>query len=83
MNFADPQQLIEVWYIFAIFYFLFCWGLPMLGMCANKWKDEAEGAERKRRYWSGVRFFSGCIHVSIILTFVLIHFLNPYLFPGA
>ena len=22
MNFADPQQLIEVWYIFAIFYFL-------------------------------------------------------------
>lgn len=81
MNY-DPQMFIEVWYVFAIGYFAFCWGLPMLGMLSNRWKDEATGEERSRRYWSGVRFFSGSIHVALVLTVILMWQLNPYLFPA-
>ena len=83
MNITNPEIFLEVWYIFAIVYFVFFWGIPMLGMAANKWKDEADGEERKRRYWSGVRFFSGCFHVATVLAIVLMHILNPYMFPGA
>lgn len=82
MNFTNPQIFLEVWYIFAIVYFVFFWGIPMLGMSANKWKDQAEGEERKRRYWSGVRFFSGCSHGAVVLCGIIIYFLSPYLFTS-
>lgn len=84
MNITNPEIFLEVWYIFAIVYFVFFWAIPMLGMSANKWVNEAArgSALRKSRYWSGVRFFSGCFHVAAVLAGVLMHFLNPYLFPG-
>lgn len=82
MNIFNLELVIAAWPAVLCFYLFICWVLPMVGMTANKWKDEATGAERKRRYWSGVRWFALSFHVATFLAFTLIYFLDPYLFPG-
>ncbi len=76
MNFIDPQRLIEVWWILAIFYFVWCWGLPMLGMLSNPWAQES-----KANYWKGVRWVSATFHISTIIAIALMWYLAPYMFP--
>jgi len=71
MNFSNP----EVWYIIAIFYSVFCWGLPMIGMLSNPWAQESNANYRK-----GVLVVSATFHVSAILAVALFLFLEPYLF---
>lgn len=77
MNFIDPQILREVWWIFAIFYSVFFWGIPMLGMLSNPCAQES-----KENYWKGVRAIAATLHVSGIIAIALLIYLAPYLFPG-
>ena len=75
MNITNPQLLIELWYIVAIFYFVFFWGLPMVGMTTNPYVKE------HNCYWKGVVCVAGIFHVSGILAAALMWYLHPYLFP--
>ena len=82
----NAQYLLDVVPAIAIFYFIFFWGLPMLGMSTNRWVNEVERgtSERKKRYWYGVRYMSGLFHLSAFLAAALFKFvLYPNLFPGA
>ncbi len=76
MNIFDPQLLLETWYIFAIFYFVFFWGMPMLGMTTNPYVKE------HNCYWKGVLTISATFHVSGVIAVVLFWYVRPYLFPG-
>ncbi len=71
------QSIMDAWYIIAIFYFVFFWGLPMVGMAANPWAQES-----KVNYWKGVRVVAATFHVSGIVAFTLFWYLSSYLFPA-
>ena len=76
------QSVMDAWYIIAIFYTVYFWLLPMLAMSGNKWICEAEGAEKRKRYWQGVRWASATFHVGTILAIALMWILYPYMFPA-
>ena len=77
MNIFNPQALLDAWYVVAIAYFIWCWGLPMIGMTTNPYVKE------HNCYWKGVRYVSAMFHVATIAAFTLMYFLEPYMFPGA
>ncbi len=70
------QMLIDGWLPIAVFYFVFFWGLPMVGMTTNPYVKE------HNCYWKGVVSVAGIFHVSGILAGLLMWYLNPYLFPA-
>jgi hypothetical protein len=73
---------MNAWLPIAIFYLVYFVLLPMLAMSTNKWVCEAEGAERSKRYWQGVRWASAMFHVGTILAVLLMWVLHPYMFPA-
>ena len=75
MNMWELQNWLDAWYIVAIFYVFIYWLLPMLGMTGNHW---ATG--NSQRYWQGVRFFAGSMHIALLGTGLLIWALESYIF---
>lgn len=80
MNIWNPELLLNAWLPILCFYFVLCWGLPMLGMLSNRWTNEVTGVEHSQRYWYGVRFFSFSTHLALVLTGLIIWALESYIF---
>ncbi len=59
----------------AILYFIFFWGIPMLGSINHKKLPE----NRILSYWTAVRQISGLFHIAAIVAGIIVWLLYPYM----
>jgi len=70
------EMLMNAWLPIIVFYLVWCWGLPMLGLLSNPYAQES-----RANYWQATRWIVLTMHISTIAAFVLFWYLEPYMFP--
>jgi len=76
------ESIMNAWLPISVFYFVYFILCPMLAMSGNRWINKATGAEKRKRYWQGVRWASGMFHIAAVLAGLLLWVLHPYMFPA-
>jgi len=66
----------DVLMILGVFYFVYLWGLPMLG-CSSQ---SSYPGENRIPYWKAVREISLAFHIGTILAVIAMYFFIPYLY---
>lgn len=69
------EMLMNAWLPITVFYFVYFWFVPMVGMIGNPY------VRKNNCYWRGALTIVGIFHVSGILAGLLFWYLEPYMFP--